>query len=78
MSGQITKEEMRFLDMAKIRKIPDTNLVEVTFHGSPSFVIARKHLVLKLERLAERISPVEHPTIREQITYTAQQCRRQL
>ena len=76
----ITTEEMRFLDISKIKKIPDTDLVEVTFHGSPVLVIGRKHFVSKLEGHGGAGITYwrSDRSVNKQITYVARECRRQL
>ena len=76
-----TEAQMQFLDACKIKKLPDTNNVMVSFFDlngwpTPSVMIGRKQLVLLLEKIARDFS--KFPAIHAQAATLAMTTRDRL
>jgi hypothetical protein len=60
----ITRDQMRFLDICKVTTLPDTNNVRVSFSTMrPSVTIGRKQLVVLLEQIAGEFRKSNYPAI---------------
>jgi hypothetical protein len=62
----VTENDLRYLDLVKVMKLPNSNNVVVSFLDEngilqPAITIGRKQLVTLLEKLATEISPIKWP-----------------
>jgi hypothetical protein len=71
---------LKFTDIARVRKLPDTNnvLVVFNFYQHAPVVIGRKQLVLILEKITREFSATKYPRIHDRARYLADECRREL
>jgi hypothetical protein len=74
----LAADELKYIEMLKVKKLADSNNVIVTFFGRPSVLIGKKQLVLLLDKIARNLEPHNYPGTHETVASNAAECRRRL